>query len=79
VLETAGSALAAFLNGANLLRLQVITASVMGITAITLKFVLVVKIGLPGVVLATILAYLFLVLVPWLFLMPGVIRNLNLK
>jgi O-antigen/teichoic acid export membrane protein len=79
ILEAAGSALAAFLNGANVLRLQMLIASVMGITAIALKFILVVQIGLPGVVLATILAYLLLVLLPWIFFLPGVIGSLNLK
>jgi O-antigen/teichoic acid export membrane protein len=57
VLWTAGSAAAAFLNGAGRLRFQVLSAVAMGLSAITLKLVLARSVGLPGIVWATIIAY----------------------
>lgn len=79
IMEAAGNALAVFLNGANILRLQAILAAAMAAAAITLKLVLVQRIGIPGAVLATILSYAVFVLVPWMFLMPNVMRGLARK
>jgi O-antigen/teichoic acid export membrane protein len=73
-LEAAGNAVAMFLNGANVVKFQVVTAVLMGIAAITLKIGLVAKIGISGVPLATSAAYLALILVPTIFVIRGIIK-----
>ena len=51
-------AIAMFLNGARIVKLQLAVALATGIVAIALKFLLVPSIGVAGVVWATVLAYL---------------------
>lgn len=76
VTEAAGSALAMFLNGANLLRLQAVLAATMACAAIVLKFFLVQRLGVAGAVFATTICYAVFVLAPWSFLLPRIARDL---
>jgi O-antigen/teichoic acid export membrane protein len=67
VVQSAGGATVAYLNGANFIRFQVIVGILTAATAIVLKILLVPIIGNSGVVWGTILSYLFLTLVPSYF------------
>jgi O-antigen/teichoic acid export membrane protein len=59
VIEAGDNSVSMFLNGANLVRFQLVLAAVMATLAITLKIVLVARVGISGVIWATILANLF--------------------
>ena len=76
VTAACGNALAVFLNGANVVRAQVIIGTVTAIVAITLKIILIQSIGLPGVVFATVLSFVICTLLPFVYLVP---RLLNKK
>lgn len=76
VFESTGNALAYFLNGVKLLRPQAVLASLMALSAISLKIVLVRSLGSPGVLVATIVTYGAFVLAPWLLYLPRVVRRL---
>lgn len=58
IIESGDNAVAMLLNGANVIRFQLILAAVMAAIAISLKLVLVNHIGISGVVWATVLANL---------------------
>ena len=57
VIDAVSAATAAFMNGANILRIQVIFAFVMASSAFGIKWVLTPQLGPTGAVLSTILAY----------------------
>lgn len=67
-----GSTFAMFLNGANIVRFQVVSAICMAVSAMTLKIVLTHSLGLPGIVWATIIAHTVCSLLPCCFLVPGI-------
>ena len=77
VFEGAGLALAMFLNGAGLIRLQVYSACLMAAAALVAKPWLVGKIGIVGAPLATAVIYLTLTLVPFSLMLPGLVRKLR--
>jgi O-antigen/teichoic acid export membrane protein len=58
VIDAVGSVTGVFMNGLNVIRLQVIVASALGAVAVLGKIILVRMLGATGVVLATIFAYL---------------------
>ena len=58
VIDAGGNAVSMFLNGANVVRFQLIIAALMTPLAIVLKVILVTQIGISGVVWATIIANL---------------------
>jgi O-antigen/teichoic acid export membrane protein len=59
-------AIAVFLNGARLLRLQLVCGCLMAAAAIALKVALAARVGLPGVAAGTVIALASLGLVPYL-------------
>jgi len=73
--EAAGIAVAFFLNGANVIRLQVAVAVSVAITSISLKIYLVPLMGIAGVVWATVAAYLLFAALPYFLLVPGIARR----
>ena len=77
VLESAGLALAMFLNGAGLIRLQVYSACLMAAAALVAKPWLVREIGIVGAPLATAVIYLMLTLLPFSLMLPGLVRKLR--
>lgn len=77
VIECTGLALSFFLNGAGLLRLQVISASLMVVAVVVVKPIMVQSHGLVGAPMATAAIYLVLSLVPFLLLMPRLVRGLE--
>lgn len=77
VCEACGTALAMFLNGANIVRVQVILSVLLAVTAISLKILLVGKIGIAGTVWATVIAFSLIVLLPYYFLFPGILKRVS--
>lgn len=77
VMGTVGSALAMFLNGANVMRFQVIAALAMATMAVTLKIILTQRIGLPGVIWGTVIAYAIAVVIPSALVIPNTLRKLS--
>jgi len=67
VIESAGAATAMFLNGAHIVRFQLISAVITATATISLKFLLIQNIGVSGAVWATILAYSTFTLIPTAF------------
>ena len=64
IIEAGGSALAMLLNGANVVRVQIIVAVLTGACALTLKVVLVDYVGVAGTVWASIIAFSLISLFP---------------
>lgn len=77
VLNSVGNALAMALNGANVIRFQVITASLMAILALGLKIGLARALGVPGVIWATVIAYSVVVVLPCAVAVPGIFRAME--
>ncbi len=75
VLESAGNALAVFLNGARIIQFQVIVSIMTAISAITLKILFVSRIGLPGVVWATIFSFTIFTILPASFYIRKIVRT----
>lgn len=75
VVEAGGNALAMFLNGAHVVRTQVVIGLVMAVVAIVLKIVLAGVLGVPGVVWGTLIAYSACSTVPSLLVARHVIRR----
>ena len=76
VLGSVGNAISMFLNGANIIRFQVITASLMAITAIVSKIWLVQAIGIPGAVWGTIIGYTLFSLLPCVVYVPRLLKTI---
>jgi O-antigen/teichoic acid export membrane protein len=70
VFETSGNALAAYLNGANVVRVQVIISILTAITAVSLKLLLVPRFGIAGVPWATTAAFIVCAVIPYAFILP---------
>ena len=65
VLDVGGNALSVFLNGARIVKIQVIISITTCIAAVSSKVFLVQHIGIPGVVWATVFSFLFLTAIPY--------------
>ena len=74
VFQAGGNAVAMFLNGANVVRFQVVIATALAVLSILFKIILVRWIGLPGVAWATNLAYMITVILPLYFVLPGKLK-----
>jgi O-antigen/teichoic acid export membrane protein len=75
VIWSVGNALAMFLNGANIVRLQVITAVVTAVSVTLVKIFLGRAIGLSGVVWGTVVGYVVLTCVPFAIAIPRILRQ----
>ncbi len=62
--EVTGSAVAMFLNGAHIIRLQAACSVALCVVSITLKLILVAKIGIAGPIWGTVIGYAFCVAIP---------------
>lgn len=68
VFEGTGNALSMFLNGARIVKFQIITALATAVLAVTLKIILVGELGVSGVLWATSVSFLVCVMLPtWIF------------
>ena len=78
IVEAGGNAYAMFLNGLNLMRIQLLTNIGFIAIAIPLKYLLIDKIGLVGLPMGTLIAYFLAIFLPYaLFLKPH--RDWNSK
>lgn len=77
VIECTGLALSFFLNGAGLLRLQVISAGLMVVAVVVVKPIMVQTHGVVGAPMSTAVIYLVLSLIPFLLLLPRLVRGLE--
>ena len=78
IVEASGNAYAMFLNGLNLMRIQLLTNIGFIAIAIPLKYLLIDKIGLVGLPMGTLIAYFLAIFLPYaLFLKPH--NDWNLK
>jgi O-antigen/teichoic acid export membrane protein len=76
ILSTVGNALAMFLNGASVMRFQVIASLAMAALAVSLKIFLTQKIGVAGVVWGTVIAYTVAVAIPCAVVVPSILAKL---
>nr|WP_255550898.1 oligosaccharide flippase family protein [Granulicella sp. dw_53] len=77
VIASCGDALAMFMNGGEVIRFQVIVASIFGIGCVTTKVFFVHHFGIVGVPWATIAAYTVLSALPSAFYIPLFIRRMG--
>jgi O-antigen/teichoic acid export membrane protein len=76
VLSSVGAAIAVFLNGAGIMRLQVICAVLMAVTNLVLSIVLAHKIGLEGIIFGTVIAYMCFIVLPYSVAVPRLLKRL---
>ncbi len=79
VLSNCGSTLAMFLNGAGIVKFQVITASIFGIGCLAVKILLTQQYGIAGVPWATIITYGLLTAFPYVLYVPRLLRQMEEK
>lgn len=75
VIDSTSSVLAAYMNGANILRAQVLIAIVMALAAFGGKWILIPWIGVEGATLSTILAYSVISLPAQFFIFKNIFKN----
>jgi len=76
-LSAVGTAVAMFLNGAQVMRFQAITAVLMATANILLSIALVSRIGVPGVVWGSVIAYSAFTLIPMALYLPRLFARLE--
>jgi O-antigen/teichoic acid export membrane protein len=72
VVQAGGSAIAMFLNGASIIREQVIVALIFAPCALAMKIAFVHRWGIDGIPWATLASYLLLTAVPYAVMVPGI-------
>jgi O-antigen/teichoic acid export membrane protein len=77
VFNCCGDALASFLNGASVIRFQVVIASIFGVGCLTFKIFLIRRYGIEGIPWATILSYGLFVVIPYAIYVPQIVRRLQ--
>jgi len=77
VMASCGDALGIFLNGASVVRLQVIIASIFGIACIATKLIFIRHFGVAGVPWATIAAYMLFNALPYFFHVPRLLQRME--
>lgn len=79
VIEAGGNSIAMFLNGAHIVRFQVIVASITGVAILSLKFYLVGIMGVAGTVWATIIGFTIFAVAPLIFRVSKIIESTGAK
>jgi O-antigen/teichoic acid export membrane protein len=77
ILSALGSTLGMFLNGINIIKLQIFCASLFGISALLVKILLAYIIGLPGIIWGTIIGYTVFAVIPYIIYLPKIMSNMN--
>jgi O-antigen/teichoic acid export membrane protein len=77
VLNSFGGPIAMFLNGANVVAFQVVCALLMGICGLVLSIVMVGRLGVAGVVFATVIAQVAFNFIPAAFFVPKLLRAMG--
>lgn len=75
LLATIGSAISILLNAANVVRFQLVVATLMAVTAISLKLFLALQFGIEGIVWGTVLSYSLVSLVPAIWYLRSVLPH----
>ncbi len=76
-ISAVGNAMAMLLNGAQVMRFQVVTATVMATTNVLLSIVLTARIGISGVVWGSVIAYTAFSLIPVAFYLPRLFARIG--
>nr|WP_235908989.1 oligosaccharide flippase family protein [Roseiconus nitratireducens] len=74
-LQVLGRIMAMLLNGLHVIRLQVICSTAMAILNVFLSIWLTRSLGAPGVVIGSIVSYTIVIVVPYLWLLPGLMDS----
>jgi O-antigen/teichoic acid export membrane protein len=77
ILQTMGNTLSMFLNGVNIIKIQIYCVLLVGITALLGKIYLARIVGLPGIVWGAIIAYTFFALIPYVIFLPKILKKYN--
>jgi O-antigen/teichoic acid export membrane protein len=75
VISSLGNAMAMFLNGAGKVRFQVMTATAMAVANLVLSIYLTHRIGVPGPIWGSVIAYTVILLVPTFFYVRHVLKR----
>jgi len=76
VLGSAGSTCAMFMNGARVVRVQVIASVAMAVTNLLLSVWLASKIGIAGIVWGTVISYAVFVAIPYAVILPRIVDDI---
>ena len=79
VLSNCGNTLAMFLNGAGIVKFQVIVATIFGIGCLLVKILLTRHYGIAGVPWATIITYIVFAAIPYAWYFPRVMKQMKLQ
>jgi O-antigen/teichoic acid export membrane protein len=77
VVEAGGNALAMFLNGAKVVRTQVVISSLTCISALVGKILLISDIGTPGIIWATVVSFLIFAALPYSLILKKLLSRLK--
>jgi O-antigen/teichoic acid export membrane protein len=77
IVESCGAANAMFMNGANIVRFQIIVGSIFGVACVTAKVYATKRFGIQAVPWATLFTYIPIVAVPCVFYVPRALRRLH--
>jgi len=79
VFDSLGNAYSMFLNGANVIRMQVIFAGIFAVTCLISRIFLTTHLGPIGIPLATTICYIVFVVIPYSIMFRWVFRKLELR
>ncbi len=77
VMSSAGNAIAMFLNGVGVLRLQIEIALFMAVAAVFLKILLATRMGVAGIIWGADVAYVVATLLPCAWFVPSLLNNIT--
>jgi len=77
VLNCCGDAIAVFLNGAAIIRFQVIVASIFAVVCMTTKILFIRHFGASGIPWAAVMAYLLIAAIPYFLYIPRLLDRLE--
>ena len=72
IVEAGGNAAAMYLNGANIVRAQIVLATITGVATIGFKIFIVKEVGISGVPWSVIVTYLIFTAAPLLIIIPKI-------
>jgi O-antigen/teichoic acid export membrane protein len=78
ILSNCGSTLAMFLNGAGIVKFQVITSAIFGVGCLLMKIIFTHLYGIAGVPWATVITYIFFAAIPYAWYVPRVMKQMKL-
>jgi O-antigen/teichoic acid export membrane protein len=77
LVECCGNTIAMFLNGASIVRFQIVVASIFGVTCLATKVYLTGRYGIVAVPWATLITYLPIVMLSCAIYVPGALKRLH--